>query len=106
VSRDEDGGQRLALFGRARRVCAAPRQQLEEQLVVAPVGKVDRFAALDGRGLARELGRVFALLDDDAALLTGADVVSPAVLEAREQLLRRGEREGCACARAGRATRG
>src|SRR2546430_2538248 len=43
VACDEHGGQRLVLVGRKRGVRAAPRQKTEEQVVVLPVGKVDRF---------------------------------------------------------------
>src|SRR5258708_33974818 len=80
MPRDQDRGQSVRVFLSVSGVRAAPRQELEQKLVVAPVGKVDRFAPFDSGRLARELRGVLALLDDDAAPNTGADVGAEAVL--------------------------
>src|SRR5258708_38774024 len=87
MPRDQDRGQSVRVFLSVSGVRAAPRQELEQKLVVAPVGKVDRFAPFDSGRLARELRGVLALLDDAAAPKTGADVVAAAVPERPEPLV-------------------
>src|SRR5258708_31829611 len=81
MPRDQDRGQSVRVFLSVSGVRAAPRQELEQKLVVAPVGKGDRFAPFDSGRLARELRGVLALLDDAAAPKTGADGVAAAGLE-------------------------
>src|SRR5205823_4000586 len=89
VARDQDRGERLALLRRPRCVRTAPWKELEKNLVVAPVGETNRFTPLDRGGLAGQLRRILTLLDDDSSLEAGADVVTAAVLEGREQLVGR-----------------
>ena len=89
VACDEHGGQRLVLVGRKRGVRAAPRQKTEEQVVVLPVGKVDRFPSLDRRRLPRQLARIFTFLDHDSSFESGADVVATTVTKRGQQLFGR-----------------
>src|SRR5438874_9000893 len=88
VARHQDGGQGRALLRSSRRIRAAPWQDVEQQLVVTAARQLDGLAALHGRRLPCELGRFLALLDDDATLEPGADVVAPSVLEGCDQLVR------------------
>ena len=80
--------ERLPLIRGRRRVRATPGQQLEQKVVVPPVGKVDGLSALDGRRLASQLSRVLAFLDHHTALQSSADVVAAAVTKSGKQLFR------------------
>src|SRR6266852_604915 len=84
VARDEHRRERLASLRMPADVGAAPGERVQEDLVIALRGQVDRLALLDRSGLSRELGRILSLLDHHAAPLAGSDVVAAAVLEGRE----------------------
>src|ERR1019366_10761004 len=67
-------------------ICAAPRQQVEKELVVAARRQADRLPALDCGRLTLQLGGVPTFLDHDSSPEAGANVVTPAVLERGEHL--------------------
>ena len=89
MARHQHGGQRLALLRRECGVGPAPRQDVEQQVVVVAAGEMDRLAPLHRGGLTCELGRVLPLLDKHAALDAGANVVAAAVAEGLQELVRR-----------------
>ncbi len=105
VSRDQHGGQGLASARFSGDVSAAPRQLIQQQLVVTPVGKVDGLPAFDSRRLPFELGGILALLDHHAALEAGANVVAASVPEALQKLIRREELEDARVLRLRRSRR-
>ena len=89
VPRHQHRCQTLASFGETSHIGASPRQMFEEELVVSLRRQADRLAAFNGRGLARQLGRVLAFLDHRAAFQPGANVVAATLLERGEHLFGR-----------------